>query len=365
MDKEALMGRFFNGKPGSRWTYDDSECFLCMTRLTDATRTREHIFPKWLLRRHDLWRESMTLMNGTLIKYGQLTIPCCSDCNNNHLSAMEIEVSNAFEAGYEGVQSLDRRTLFSWLAKIFYGLLVKERHILLDRRSQSGESILSDADLDRFAMHHLLMQSVRGDVVWSSEENPWSIFLLKCQTSETPSLNFDYIDSNHIPFLSIRVGEVAVVASLQDWGYLETGVEFRHMVAARQLELHPYQFKELALVACYTSMLFFRDRDHMLLSGHGQTTILPLPFPDRTTLNIKDPKLLHLASDFSLHFRTPRKYLVEGNRMISTLAGDDGAPWNMPWDGTNGFPMLSVHALDSDGRPILPRSVDDLKNAES
>lgn len=296
----------------------------------------------------------MTLMNSTLIKYGQLTIPCCADCNNKYLSRMEKEVSAAFMGGYEAVNQLDRLTLFSWLAKIFYGLLVKERHILLDRSSPDGNKILTDDALDRFAMHHLLMQTIRGEVLWSSKENPWSIFVLRCQTSDTPSLQFDYIDSTHIPFLAIRLGEVAVVASLQDWGYLESGGVLKHMEAARQLDLHPFQFKELALVSCYTSMVFFRNRDHMLLSNQQQTSILPLPFPPQTTLNIKDPQLMHLASEFEMHFGTPKKYIVEGNKIISTLTGDDGSPWHMPWDGTDNFPMLTIHALDDEGRPVLP-----------
>ncbi len=356
MDRETIVARFLNKEGDAVWAYSDSECFLCLTPLTPENLTREHIFPKWLLNRHDLWDKSMTLMNGTLIKYRQLTIPCCLECNGTHLSQMEKEVGTAFASGYQAVKEMDRKVLFSWLAKIFYGLLVKERHSLLDLRNQNGDKILDDDDLNRFAMHHLLMQTVRGDVNWRApnDENPWSIFVLKCQTSdEEPSLNFDYIDENKIPFLAIRSGDVAVVASLQDWGYLESALELKHMVAAQQLELHPFQFKEIALICCYTSMVFFQNRKIMLAAGEGHTAIVPLPLPPKLTMNIEDPQLLHLAPTLAFHLRSPVEHITDGRRVISTLAAPDGTPWKMDWDGTDDFPMLTIHPVDADGIPIL------------
>jgi hypothetical protein len=354
MGRDAIVARFFS-KEG--WEYSDTECFLCLTSLTPENLTREHVFPKWLLNRHDLWDKSMTLMNKTLIKYGQLTIPCCLKCNGTYLSQMENEVKTAFAAGYEAVDAMDRRVLFSWLAKIFYGLLIKERHSLLDLRKQNGDKILSDDDLDRFAMHHLLMQTVRGDVNWHApnDQNPWSIFVLKCQTSDDqPHLNFDYIDENRIPFLAIRSGDVAIVSSLQDWGYLENSLELKHMVAAQQLELHPYQFKEIAIISCYMSMVFFQNRKIVLAAGEDKADIIPLPLPPQLTMNIDDPQFLHIAPSLAMHFQTPIEHITDGERVISTLAASDGTPWKMDWDGTNDFPMLTIHPVGADGIPIVP-----------
>ncbi|MET3705874.1 hypothetical protein ABIB17_000473 [Arthrobacter sp. UYEF6] len=351
MDRDAIVARFFNKEGGAVWAYSESECFLCLTPLTPDNLTREHIFPKWLLKRHHLWDKSMTLMNGTLIKYRQLTIPCCLECNGTHLSQMENEVRTAFDAGYQAVKEMNRNVLFSWLAKIFYGLLVKERHSLLDLRNQSGDKILGDDDLNRFAMHHLLMQTVRGDVNWHSPngENPWSIFVLECQTSdEEPSLNFDYIDENTIPFLAIRSGDVAVVASLQDWGYLENSLALKHMVAAQQLKLHPFQFKEIALVSCYASLVFFENRRFVLAVGEQQTAILPLPLPSPIAMNIEDPQLLYLAPTLAMHLQTPLDHVTDGKRVLTTLAEPDGTPWVLDWDGTSNFPMLTIHGLDTD-----------------
>ncbi|MFD1211802.1 hypothetical protein ACFQ36_07085 [Arthrobacter sp. GCM10027362] len=348
METDALMERFIAREQGQKWTYSEHECFLCLTPLTERNRTREHVFPKWLLNRHGLWAESMTLMNGTTMQYRQLTIPCCRECNGQYLSIMEKEVATAFDGGYDEVKQLDRKTLFLWLAKLFYGLLIKERRTLLDRRDQNGNMIVGDDDLDRFAMHHLLMQAVRGGSTWSSaRENPWSIFVFKCQTSEDVRLNFDYIDSFRIPFLAIRSGDVAVIAALQDWGHLENGIEVKHLAAAQQLALHPFQFKEAALVACYTLLVFFQDRRFVVAWADGQREIIPIPMPSPRVL--EDAQLLHLAPELARHFNTPLEHITDGRKLITTLMEPDGTPWTLAWDGTDRFPTMTIHPVDALG----------------
>ena len=42
---------------------DHDHCFLCGVELTDAIRTDEHVFPKWMQRDFDLWNEELNLLN--------------------------------------------------------------------------------------------------------------------------------------------------------------------------------------------------------------------------------------------------------------------------------------------------------------
>jgi hypothetical protein len=329
---------------GADWSYSENSCFLCLDALDESNRSKEHVFPMWLLNRHGLINETMTLQNGTTMPYRQLTIPCCLDCNGTHLSQMENTVKEAFKIGFDGVRSLDRRILFLWLAKIFYGLLIKERSSLLDRRATSRSTIVRDEDLSRFAMHHFLLQNVLGTAGWvaAAGENPWSIFVLKCQISDTePHLNFDYVDSNDIPFLAIRSGEVAVIAGLQDWGHLENAIEVRHLAAAQQLELHPLQFKEAAVVAGYLSIAFFQTRRFMLLQGEKQTTAMLMPRQSAAT-NF-EPELIGLAPSLAHHFQVDLDQVTDGRRVISTLSSPDGSPFHMHWDGSSNYPKPSIH----------------------
>ena len=65
-------------------------CFLCSTPLRSKNRTDEHVFPKWLQNRFNLWNQRLDLINLTDIPYRNLTIPCCKTCNGVHLSRSKI-----------------------------------------------------------------------------------------------------------------------------------------------------------------------------------------------------------------------------------------------------------------------------------
>ena len=345
MNSKTIATKFLEMK-GTGWSYSDEECFLCLVSLDESNRTIEHVFPKWLLKRHHLWDETITLQNGTRIPYRQLTIPCCRNCNGTHLSQIENKIRQAFTKGSQAVKALDKETLFFWLAKVFYGLLVKERHSLIDRRDHTGRTIGNNEDLSRFAMHHLLMQGARGEASWvaSSNENPWSIFIFDCQTSDNESsLNFDYFDSNEIPFLAIRSGEIGIVASLQDWGYLENSLKVRHLDAAQQLELHPLQFKEATLIASYMSMAFFQNRRFLLVSGEKQTSVVLMPL--NSSIANFEPQLIHLAPSLAYHFNTDLDQVTDGQRIVSLLSSSDGTPFHLHWDGSSNFPIPTIHSI--------------------
>ncbi|MFJ8085439.1 hypothetical protein ACIQ6Y_33285 [Streptomyces sp. NPDC096205] len=188
-----------DGIPGFiyRWDRDQAltqdRCFLCGADLADG-RTDEHVFPQWLLRRCDLWNEKITLLNGTLMPYKQMRIPCCSTCNNEHLSRIEQAVGDAFAEGPEAVAALDTTTLFLWMGKVYYGLMFRELSLLADRRDPQGGSIVSPKFLATFRMHHLLMQAARGAVRWHNDQHPASVFVFEAQQPTDPRDRFDYVD---------------------------------------------------------------------------------------------------------------------------------------------------------------------------
>src|SRR5580704_9225452 len=91
----------------ARRRFGKSICFLCGCRLGKRNATEEHIFPKWLQARFNLWNEQLTLLNGTTMPYRALRVPCCSTCNNEHLSQIEDKVRSAVERGPRSVNRLD------------------------------------------------------------------------------------------------------------------------------------------------------------------------------------------------------------------------------------------------------------------
>jgi hypothetical protein len=134
----------------------DDNCFLCGSPLGED-KTREHVFPRWLQHRHNLWGQQLTLLNRTHITYSQLTIPCCKSCNSGHLSSMENRVRTAVEGGYAEAAKLDPLLLYQWMGKIFYGILRKELTLLLDRRNKDGGTIIPPDLLEGFSTLHLFL----------------------------------------------------------------------------------------------------------------------------------------------------------------------------------------------------------------
>ncbi|MBT2445353.1 hypothetical protein J7E93_35800 [Streptomyces sp. ISL-36] len=318
-----------------QWDRDQAltqdRCFLCGAGLLGG-RTDEHVFPQWLLRRCDLWNEKITLLNGTLMPYAQMRIPCCSTCNNEHLSRIEQAVGDAFTEGPEAVAALDATTLFLWMGKIYYGLMFRELSLLADRRDPETGTIISPEFLTTFRMHHMLLQAARGAVRWQSDQHPASVFVFKAQEPTDPRARFDYVDIINFPFFAIRVGGTAVVAVLQDWGALAQAVTVPGLEAAGQIALHPQQFRETAALAAYMTTLFNRVPKHLLLASEDHVNVVTLPLAGMSAKFVFDPfDVGHYAQVLSHVTGQPVEELYDGRNIVTLLRDGDGKPWTVPW----------------------------------
>ncbi|HEX7060295.1 MAG TPA: hypothetical protein VF176_10640 [Solirubrobacterales bacterium] len=128
---------------------DIDNCLFCGRALTDETRTREDVFPKWLQREYDLSELTLTLLNGSEIKYGRLTVPACGACNNVHASQLENRVKQGAASDQE---------VWMWLLKLQLGTMAFEtsRRWVEDRRDPlSSEPIVDASTLDLGFLHGL------------------------------------------------------------------------------------------------------------------------------------------------------------------------------------------------------------------
>jgi hypothetical protein len=257
---------------------DPTVCFLCGRDLDQGNRSREHVFPTWLLERCDLWDAPLSLLNRTTIPYRQLTIACCKQCNNERLAPLEKEVGAAFAEGPDEVRNLDPDRLYVWLAKFYYGLLFRELTLFLERSDPAQGAIVTKELLREYGIHHLLLRRLLEHVEWN--EFPASIFIFEALAGEPGSINFDYFDAFEAPFLCVRIDRVFVVAFLQDFGAVrQLGVEDGSRVtAARHLKLHPFQCGEL--MAFFYTVLKLQERPPKLLVGRTddrwQVVVMPL-----------------------------------------------------------------------------------------
>lgn len=257
--------------------FDDDTCFLCGSPVV-SDGTREHVFPKWLQHRHNLWDQELTLLNGTCIRYAQLTIPACHICNTSHLATLENQVRTAVTHGYEAAAQLSPLTIFQWAGKIFYGILRKELSLLVDRRDRDGGTIVPPDLLQGYSTLHLFLQSIRRPFTFQ-QGDPFSALVVNLHSRDGEG-DYYFCDSLHHMIVAIRTRDIGFIVTLQDAGIIsDTYGRYVRDVAGRKLM--PIQFDELYVKCLYQMRLFTRVPKFLAATSNhdpdAPTTVHMLP----------------------------------------------------------------------------------------
>jgi hypothetical protein len=195
---------------------EGSDCFVCGRLAT----TEEHIFPKWLQRKYDLWNQTIRLPNDTEIKYRQLTIPCCLECNGIYLSQLE-------DAVMDGTATESQ--LWKWALKIHLGLLSKHTDLWWNRRER--DATLADVlnNEQNIALEQELVGTING--TFSVSPNPFgSVF--KFQFAIDEGYHFTHLlNPSGMMFCLGRVGYVIFV---KDTGSLGRTTSLKPLIRKTQ-----------------------------------------------------------------------------------------------------------------------------------
>lgn len=232
--------------------YDDSCCFLCGIELDEANKTKEHVIPKWIQRRFNLWNQKIILLNNTSFEYRYLTIPCCNKCNNEYLKLAEDEIKKNFSLGIKKFIHLNKDLIYYWLAKIFFGLMYKELFLLYDQKSPNQGNIVSKDYIANFKNLHLFLQGLRKEHSFNGFV-PYSIFVVETQIPNKKEKQWDFIDNHNSMIAACRLGEIGIICVFQDGGTLQNFKEELSEFFA--IPLHPIQFRELVAKVTYKTML--------------------------------------------------------------------------------------------------------------
>lgn len=87
------------GIPLKNFPISRNHCFLCGTELHENNRSEEHVYPKWLQNKFNLWTQRLGLLNNTSILYKDLKVPCCKKCNLKMSSELEKPMEQAVSGG--------------------------------------------------------------------------------------------------------------------------------------------------------------------------------------------------------------------------------------------------------------------------
>ena len=245
-------------------SFSIDRCFVCDELLTEENVTEEHIYPKWLQRKFNLYNQKISLLNGTFIPYRNLKVPCCKECNEKMSARIEKPMEQAVERGYDGFISLDRNIVFQWLNKLSYGMLYKEAMLLRERNNKDSGYIVPHEILNDLHMKYVFLVSIVRDTEYVHE--PYSLLVFRIKPdAKNPYWGFDGFAT---PVSCFCMDDIGIIAHLQDNGFNEDFFrERRSMNDLLQKELHIVQFREVVAKFLYKSSLFLRNPAYVMFMG--------------------------------------------------------------------------------------------------
>jgi hypothetical protein len=320
--------------------FAEDTCFLCGA-TAQGEETKEHVFPKWLLGHFELWNTRINLINGSQIPYRSLVIPCCKDCNNEHLSKIENEIRDGFMAGVAALRSVSRQSLMLWTLKIFYGLLYRELFLPFNRANPKAGPIVEKSDMEQFQLLHYVLQASRTSMQFSQLESdiPASVFVFDLQEPVNRLLRFDYRDDLVGRTLYLRMGSVGILAAF-DMG-AQTHEGHRFFPQYQNHSLHPVQFEELGANLFMKARKLNRVPKVAISEGVGGVRFSVAPIAGLSMRPVFDDWDSEEMADMLMQFLGyPREVVMPIQGKLATwLRREDGSIWHMkidspPWSSS-------------------------------
>ncbi len=235
-------------------------CFLCGTNVTLEEQTS--VFPAWLMEEFGFAHEPLRLLDQSVVTYQDLKIPCCQNCQTNHLQPLEDKVQQALSQGIAGMRALDEKLLYQWMGKMFYGTLIteliKEQNPLVQPEHAVSEQ---PKMLMKFQSFFRVLQSVRVPMEFP-DFIPGSLFVMDVDASSEPT-RFEFRDELSTMMFSLRLDNILIVACLLDNGMIKDAMR-RVWQEIELRQLQPIQAAEFSARVFYAGYLLNVIPDYLL-----------------------------------------------------------------------------------------------------
>lgn len=240
MQFEDRLFNYFEDFPANK-------CFFSGKELTE----NEHIpvFPQWLLERYDLSNQTMMMLGGNRVKYGEMFVPFSSEIQAVFLP-LEKEIEIAFQSGYDAVARLSEKKLFLWMAEMMLSLLYQDiQYGIRSAVAKGTKFVLSPLLTRKYQALHFMLQSLWEPL--DIAEKPYSIYVTEVGYSKD---GFNFRDETKNLNFSLGMNGFGIVACLQDNGLNE---EYHKSLLEKisGLCLHPIQFEELCARFIYSNFI--------------------------------------------------------------------------------------------------------------
>lgn len=307
------------------------KCFLCGGQPTNGKG--EHVIPKWLQNRFNLWDSKLRLLNGSLFHYRNLRVPACATCNGEVLGKTENYVSSLSAESISNWSTSDSYEVGRWMAKILLGILYKETSLPHDQRQPALGTIFPPDAMDEMYLLHLLVQSWRKLIMFRSihTQHPFTLYVYSLSEDEEYGA-FNLTTNIFGKSICVRFGGLGF-AFVGDGGLQHEMANLGPYGLAHQ-RLHPIQFDELAARVHYKSAL--RDATHSYLHAEAadtfrfqQLSVVPytnVKLPDGSDRVFKPWSLEELSEVFRRYDVPGFEYLIDqtGKASFTRLVDENG-----------------------------------------
>ena len=275
-----MTSKLYN--PFISFSFDNQTCFLTGEALRSADEQIQ-VFPVWMMRSFDLEDKPFKMLDENIVTYKSLKLPCSVNVNQA-IEGIEAKVEQAMKLGYDQVAQLDEQLLFQWVAKILYGVVFNEIQAGVRQAALSGEALnFSQALVHKFKNLHAMLQSLVLPMEFE-QKNPFTVQLFRVDNAAE---TFSYRDEINTLIFSLRMGDFALIATLQDNGTHAIYHEEVLKQVADQV-LHPIQFEEICARYFYSAYLFNRLPEYTYMETPQKIFIEPMPLNDWTLKPIFD-----------------------------------------------------------------------------
>ena len=254
-----------------KMTFDGEHCFLCGEPLNSDNATVEHVFPKWLQRRNNLWDQTLRLLNGTTIKYRQLTVPCCKSCNGIFLSKIEKDMRDAMEKGTEFIRGINKIVIYKWVIKILYCTLYKQLSLKANIKDDTTETIVTHDFLAQYKLIFDFMQSIRKDI--SIEETCSSVFIFDVLLSNNINKDFFYVDDILHAQVAMETNGIGIICTIGDAGAINNKLN-SYFYPFYQMRLSKVQHGQLIADVFYNRAIL-KDNVNIVFLPNGIVQLTP------------------------------------------------------------------------------------------
>lgn len=190
-------------------------CFVCGIERAEASFNDEHVIPRWVLKRYELFGKEITLPNDKKFRYGKYKIPCCESCNSFLGENIEKKVAEGLDGDFNKVLSFfngNKGLVFNWICLLYIKTHLKDKMFQYD--FQSDKKIGDDYDWEDLHHFHCMARSIYTGV--KIEESVYgSMFIYPCAEFDEGE-RYDYIDLYGTGTVLIRLGDFFIICVMND-----------------------------------------------------------------------------------------------------------------------------------------------------